>query len=292
MLDMGFIGDMRKLAGLCCKTSRQTMLFSATWPASVRKLALELIKRPDEVVTVTAGRRKVTHDEEGNAVDNDDIVTEDKLQLNDSIKQEVHVMENDRGKWDLLVSTLNKNTGKKIIIFGLYKKEVARLENWLLQTGYKIVALQGDMTQPARTAAITDFKSGKIKMLIATDVAGRGLDIPDVEVVINYTMPLTMEDFVHRCGRTGRAGKKGNAISFFNSGGEHNEVEKVFPLIKLLEGAKQAVPEKLKSLDKKTFTATKKKACPIYGHFAKSEAEMAELEKKRVTLVFSDSDDE
>jgi ATP-dependent RNA helicase DBP3 len=140
MLDMGFIGDMRKLAGLCAKPSRQTMLFSATWPASVRKLALELINetKKEKVVTVTVGRRKVETDEDGNKLDNDDIVTEDKLQLNDSIKQEVVVMSDDRGKWDLLVKTLNQHRGKKTIIFGLYKKEVARLESWLLQTGFKV----------------------------------------------------------------------------------------------------------------------------------------------------------
>merc|ERR1712157_617876 len=99
-------------------------------------------------------------------------------------------------------------------------------------------------------------------------------DIPDVDVVINYTMPLTMEDFVHRCGRTGRAGRKGLAISFFNVNGDLCEKDKIFPLIRLLEGAGQPVPEKLSTLNKTTFTATKKKAHPIYGNHYKSPEEM------------------
>merc|ERR1712032_174553 len=96
-------------------------------------------------------------------------------------------------KWGLLTKQSDKCTKKKIIVFGLVKKEVANLENWLNSAGYTCRAIQGDMSQPARTAALEAFKENKIRILVATDVAARGLDIPDVDVVMNYTFPLTCE---------------------------------------------------------------------------------------------------
>merc|ERR1711981_1491377 len=115
-------------------------------------------------------------------------------------------------------------------------------------------------------------------------------DIPDVELVINYTFPLTIEDMVHRTGRTGRAGKKGNAVTFFNENGDHKEKEHVFDLVQLLEGAKQNVPADLKNLNANTFTATKKKKHGMYGDFFKTEEEMAKLSAKKMQVTFSDSE--
>ena len=94
----------------------------------------------------------------------------------------------------------------RCLIFALYKKEAARVEQDVQRAGYSCIAIHGDMTQAARTDALDQFKSGRTPLLIATDVAARGLDIPDVEVVINYTFPLTIEDYIHRIGRTGRGG--------------------------------------------------------------------------------------
>merc|ERR550537_935890 len=140
------------------------------------------------------------------------------LAANQSIRQEVEVLRNDKDKPNRLLAILKQYyaPGKKIIIFGLYKKETAWLENFLWEKGYdKVTALQGDMTQDKRERAIADFKAAKLTPLIATDVASRGLDVQDVEVVINYTFPLTIEDYVHRIGRTGRAGKKGVSHTLF-----------------------------------------------------------------------------
>jgi len=289
MLDDGFIMTMRKLAEFCLDPKRQTVLFSATWPLEVSQLATGLICHGDSMhpATITVMRK-------GESAVNADgnINTEDKLQLNDSIKQEVHVLKDWKGKWTLLSKEFEKHKGKKIIVFGLVKKEVARLEERMNTSGYTCHAIQGDMTQPARNAALDAFKSDKVRILVATDVAARGLDIPDVDVVINYTFPLTVEDWVHRTGRTGRAGKKGLAITFFNEAGEFNEVNHCFDIIRMLESVKQPVPPELKALDSKTFTATKKKGHALYGNFFKSAEEMAKLEKKKVHVTFDNSDSE
>jgi len=289
MLDDGFIMTMRKISEYCLEPKRQTVLFSATWPMEVSKLATGLICHESSMqpATITVMRK-------GEAAKNvdGDINTEDKLQLNDSIKQEVHVLKDWKQKWSLLTKQLDKHAGKKIIMFGLVKREVSRLEEQMNKSGYKCLAIQGDMTQPARTAALEAFKTDKVRILVATDVAARGLDIPDVDVVINYTFPLTCEDWVHRTGRTGRAGKKGLAVTFFNEAGDFNEVNHCFDIIRLLESVKQPVPPELKALDSKTFTATKKKGHALYGNFFKSPEEMARLEKKKVHVTFDHSDSE
>jgi len=289
MMDDGFIMPMRSLSQYCTDPKRQTVLFSATWPLEVSQLARGLICTeaamfPATVIIMRKGESGVGED--------GSINTEDKLQLNDSNKQEVHVLKDWKQKWSMLTRELDKHSGKKIIVFGLVKKEVARIEERMNSSGYPCVAIQGDMTQPARNAAFEQFKSSKVKILVATDVAARGLDIPDVEVVLNYTFPLTVEDWVHRTGRTGRAGKKGLAITFFNEAGEFNEINHCFDIIRLLESVKQPVPPELKLLDSKTFTATKKKGHALYGNFFKTPEEMARLEKKKVHVSFADSDDE
>lgn len=289
MLDDGFIQTIRKISEYCLEPKRQTVLFSATWPLEVSKLASGLICKDAcmQAATITVMRKGES------AVSADgNINTEDKLQLNDSIKQEVHVLKDWKQKWSLLTKEFDKHAGKKIIVFGLVKKEVATLEQKMNNGGYTCQAIQGDMSQPARTAALEAFKADKVRILVATDVAARGLDIPDVDVVINYTFPLTCEDWVHRTGRTGRAGKKGLAVTFFNETGEFNEINHCFDIIRLLDSVKQPVPPELKTLDSKTFTATKKKGHALYGNFYKSPEEMAKLEKKKVHVTFDNSDSE
>merc|ERR1719253_1196650 len=289
MLDDGFIMTMRKITEFCLEPKRQTVLFSATWPIEVSKLATGLICHESSMhpATITVMRKgESAKDADGN------VNTEDKLQLNDAITQQVHVLKDWKQKWTLLTKELDKHKQKKLIVFGLVKKEVARIEERMNSSGYKCHAIQGDMTQPARTAALEAFKANKVRILVATDVAARGLDIPDVDVVINYTFPLTCEDWVHRNGRTGRAGKKGLAVTFFNESGEFNEVNHCFDIIRLLEGVKSPVPPELKALDSKTFTATKKKGHALYGNFFKSPEEMAKLEKKKVHVTFDNSDSE
>jgi len=136
----------------------------------------------------------------------------------------------------------------------------ARLETFLGSRGWKCVAIQGDMSQDARTRSFEAFKSGRVPLLVATDVASRGLDIPSVEYVINYTFPLTSEDYVHRIGRTGRAGKTGIAHTFFTLHDKAHAGE----LVNVLTKAGAEVPTALL----KFGTHVKKKEHSLYGaHF-------------------------
>jgi len=279
MLDMGFIDVVKKLISSMPKAGqRQTCMFSATWPASVHQLATQFLDTP---VHVGIGS------------------VDEGLAANTSIKQEVEVLHNEKDKPARLLHYLKQHysPGKKIIIFGLYKKETAWLEKFLQEKGYdKAVALQGDMTQDKRSQAIEDFKAGRQSPLIATDVASRGLDVNDVELVINYTFPLTIEDYVHRIGRTGRAGKKGLAICFFcpESKGVQDEKAHAGDLAKVTRDAKQPVPEALEKVANTSGgnKATKKKAHPLFGAHFKSAEQMAALEAKKVHTTFADSDDE
>jgi len=253
-------------------------MFSATWPTSVHHLATQFLKEP---VHVGIGS------------------VDEGLSANTSIRQEVEVLWDDREKPKRLLDQLKKHfsADKRVIIFGLYKKETAWLETFLKQNGYdKAVALQGDMTQAARTQAMADFKACKKTPLIATDVASRGLDVQDVELVINYTFPLTIEDYVHRIGRTGRAGKTGLAVCFFSpdSKGVQDEKAHAGDLVKVLKDAKQSVPAELEKISNSSGgnKATKKKAHPLFGAHFKSAEQMAALEAKKVHTKFEDSDDE
>merc|ERR1711962_1564383 len=184
MLDQGFERDIRQIVGETHK-ERQTALFSATWPDSVRELAHSFLIRP---IKVTIG-------------------SED-LAAGTRITQIVEVVE-DRAREGLLQKLLNKyhsSRKNRVLIFVLYKKEAARVEENLKRAGWNAVSIHGDKSQEGRTQAVEDFKSGKTPLLVATDVAARGLDIPGVDYVINYSFPLTIEDYVHRIGRPGRAG--------------------------------------------------------------------------------------
>ena len=128
----------------------------------------------------------------------------------------------DRGRdvrLDALLREYHKSRKNRVLVFVLYKKEASRVEGLLTARGWAAGAVHGDKGQADRTRAVAAFKDGSVPLLIATDVAARGLDIPDVEYVINYSFPLTTEDYVHRIGRTGRAGRKGVAHTFFT----HND---------------------------------------------------------------------
>jgi len=279
MLDMGFIDAVKSLINKMPKAGeRQTCMFSATWPASVHHLASQFLQSP---VHVGIGS------------------VDEGLVANTAIHQEVQVLMDEKAKPALLLQILKKHYApqKKIIIFGLYKKETAWLETYLWEKGYeKVIALQGDMTQDKRTAAIEDFKATRKTPLIATDVASRGLDVKDVELVINYTFPLTIEDYVHRIGRTGRAGKKGLAICFFcpDSKGVQDEKAHAGDLVKILRDANQVVPSELEKISNTSQgnKASKKKAHPLFGNHFKSADQMAALEAKKVHTTFADSDDE
>jgi|EP00505_MAST-04D_sp_SCG-Rhode-Island_P000207 ATP-dependent RNA helicase DBP3 len=258
MLDQGFEKDMRRIVA-SCNPKRQTALFSATWPESIQKLAQEFMKKP---VHVYIGTKDLT--------------------ANVRVSQAVEVVD-PREKEDKLHSLLgkyHKSRKNRVLVFALYKKEAERLESVLQRKGWKCVAIHGNKTQDARTTALADFKSGKIPLLIATDVAARGLDIPNVECVINCSFPLTIEDYIHRIGRTGRAGKTGISHTFFTSFDKPRSGE----LINVLRAANQEVPEDLL----KFGCTVKRKEDANYGRFGPKE-DLVGLKAKKTTFD-SDSD--
>jgi ATP-dependent RNA helicase DBP3 len=218
MLDMGFEKAIR---GIVDQTSpnRQTLMFSATWPEIVRKIASTYLK---DAVKVTIGSMD--------------------LSANRRVKQIVEVVEpktKDRRLLELLKQYHDGNN--KLIIFVLYKKEATRVEEMLKQKGFNVQGLHADKSQFDRTKALDSFKGGKCPLLVATDVAARGLDVPNVEYVINYTFPLTVEEYVHRIGRTGRAGKSGIAHTMFTAFDKSHSGA----LIQVLREANQEVPADL-----------------------------------------------
>ena len=194
MLDMGFEEDVRYIISQCRdKSNRQTAMFSATWPASIQKLAMEYMTDP---IRVYVGFEAIVGSNGENNID-------DSLSANKRVTQTIEVIE-DRARDARLRELLKKYHGKRnnrVLIFALYKKEAQRLENNLRREGWKCCSIHGDKGQDARTRALADFKDGTNPLMIATDVAARGLDIPNVEVVLNFTFPLTIEDYVHRIGR-------------------------------------------------------------------------------------------
>jgi len=275
---MGFEEDVRFIIQQCMeKEGRQTAMFSATWPAAIQKIALEYMVNP---IRVYVGFEAIVGSNGENSVD-------DALSANKKVTQTVEVIE-DRAREARLLALLAKYSKKnskkepyRILVFGLYKKEVARLEGNLNRAGYhgQVTSIHGDKAQEARTKALAQFKSGECTLLVATDVAARGLDIPNVELVINYTFPLTIEDYVHRIGRTGRAGKTGISITFFQPGDKSHAGE----LQQVMKQAGQEIPEDLK----KFGSTIKKKEHNLYGSFGPPKGGPM---KKAVKITFGDDD--
>lgn len=187
MLDMGFIVDMRFFMKLLPE-NRQSLFFSATSTKSIENLIISSSKdlvKIDVTVGITS----------------------------DNISQSIVKYPTDHTKVDVLHDTLIKIKYTKVLIFGRTKRGVDRLSKDLKERGFKVDEIHGDKRQNARARALALFKTGKVDILIATDVASRGIDIDDVSHVINYDLPDTFEDYIHRVGRTGRANKQGEAIS-------------------------------------------------------------------------------
>jgi ATP-dependent RNA helicase DBP3 len=255
MLDLGFEPHIRAICSEV-RADRQTLMFSATWPTAVQQLAANYLSNPAKV---TIGSQD--------------------LAASHSVTQQVEVVEGN-ARDDRLLALLqqhHKSRKNRIIIFVLYKKEAPRVEGLLKRKGWNAAAIHGDISQGQRTAAVEAFKAGTCPLLIATDVAARGLDIPDVEVVINYSFPLTIEDYVHRIGRTGRAGKTGIAVTFFVG---VNDKPRAGELINVLREAKQKVPEALLSFG----TTVKKKEHSLYGAHFKN----VDISKKATKVTFDD----
>jgi ATP-dependent RNA helicase RhlE len=167
---------------------RQTMLFSATFEPRIRGLAMEFLDRPVEVQVAAQNT------------------------IADTIVHRVHPVDSSR-KRDLLVDILAKRHTDRVLVFGRTKHGCNRLAEQLGQSGLPAVAIHGNKSQAQRQKALDAFKAGRARILVATDVAARGLDIPDLPLVINHDLPMVAEDYVHRIGRTGRNGATGEALS-------------------------------------------------------------------------------
>jgi ATP-dependent RNA helicase DeaD len=187
MLDMGFLDDIQEIFTYLPE-NRQTLLFSATMPEAIKRLAKKILKEP-KFITITQSET-----------------------ANKDIEQQYYVIE-EYERDDATVRLIDSQDAKKTIIFCRMKKEVDRLATTLISHGYLAKGLHGDMEQNQREEVIKSFRAGKIDILIATDVAARGLDVSDVTHVFNYHIPFDPESYVHRIGRTGRAGKTGVAIT-------------------------------------------------------------------------------
>ncbi|HEX4856582.1 MAG TPA: DEAD/DEAH box helicase [Limnobacter sp.] len=189
MLDMGFLPDLQRIINLLPKT-RQNLLFSATFSPEIKRLAQSFMVSPQ---LIEVARRNAT---------------------SENIKQVIFALESEEDKRMAVCHLIQSKELKQVIVFSNTKLGTARLSRHLEKQGVSSTAIHGDKTQAERTKSLEAFKAGEVQVLVATDVAARGLDIADLPCVINYDLPTTPEDYVHRIGRTGRAGAKGTAYSF------------------------------------------------------------------------------
>lgn len=187
MLDMGFINDIKKILAILPK-QRQNLLFSATFSNEIKKLADGLLKSPVLVEVSKANSASF------------------------KVEQVVHHVDKDRKK-ELLLHLVNKNSWQQVLVFTRTKHGANKLSEALLKDKITSAAIHGNKSQGARTKALDDFKNGKVRVLVATDIAARGIDIEQLPHVVNFELPNVAEDYVHRIGRTGRAGNNGIAIS-------------------------------------------------------------------------------
>ena len=193
MLDMGFLSDIRNILA-CIMNKRQTLLFSATMPAEIRRLAFEIMHDPINVqIDRSMPAKTVSHT---------------------LYPVEQHL------KTALLKEILKKTKTKSVLIFTRTRHRAERVAQQLIRAGYQVTSLQGNLPQHQRQAAIEGFRTGSIKILVATDIAARGIDILSISHVINYDMPESTDDYIHRIGRTGRVDKNGDALTLVTNADE------------------------------------------------------------------------
>lgn len=204
MLDMGFVNDVKKVLTKV-PAKRQTLFFSATMPQDIRKFAQSILNNPKEInVTPVSSTAQ-------------------------SVKQSVYFVEK-TDKLNLLIHILEDKSINRSLVFARTKHGADKLVKQLVKTGIYAAAIHGNKSQNARQKALDDFKNSRIRVLIATDIAARGIDIDELPHVVNYELPNVPETYVHRIGRTGRAGAKGIAISFCDSE-EKKELKNIQKLI-------------------------------------------------------------
>ncbi len=192
MLDMGFIDDVKRIAA-SAPAGRQTLLFAATMDNTIAQLARQILKDPERI-EITPARTK-----------------------HEYIEQRLHVVDNLEHKHRMLQHLIADHSLTKAIIFSATKRDADQLAGELRAQGHAAAALHGDMNQAARNRTMDNMRRGRIRLLVATDVAARGIDVAGISHIINFDLPKSAEDYVHRIGRTGRAGASGIAISFASS---------------------------------------------------------------------------
>ncbi|PUU81237.1 P-loop containing nucleoside triphosphate hydrolase protein [Tuber borchii] len=227
MLDMGFEPQIRKILGQI-RPDRQTCMWSATWPKEVRQLASDFL---NDFIQVNIGSME--------------------LSANHNIQQIVEVM-NDYDKRDRLIKHLEKvmdDKNSKCLIFTGTKRTADDITRFLRQDGWPCLAIHGDKQQTERDWVLNEFKTGKSPIMVATDVASRGIDVRNITHVINFDYPNNSEDYVHRIGRTGRGGARGTAITFFTT----NDAKQARDLLTVLREAKQQIPPELADMSRSGF---------------------------------------
>ena len=252
MLDMGFLDDIMKIVSQLPK-ERQTMLFSATMPDNIKKLADNILKDPVEIkLAVSKPAEK--------------------------IKQLAYVCYESQ-KLLLLEKLFSDNPPQKVIVFAGSKAKVKELYQSLRKKKYKVAEMHSDLEQKQRDDVMIDFKAGKIKVIIATDIISRGIDVDNIEMVINYDVPKEAEEYVHRIGRTARADKDGTGITFINEKeiGKFKKIEKLLGKdinkLPLPHGFEKAPEYVLKSAKRKRKSWSKGKKKPLTHYAGKKPQE-------------------
>ncbi|GAC14884.1 DEAD/DEAH box helicase [Aliiglaciecola lipolytica] len=221
MLDMGFIHDIKRIIKLL-PNSRQNLLFSATFSTQIRELAKSIVNNPVEISVAPANKTA------------------------DKVEQCIHPVDKSK-KSGLLTHIIKQQNMDQVLVFSRTKHGANRLAKQLTARGIVSAAIHGNKSQGARTKALAEFKSSAIQVLVATDIAARGLDIHQLPFVINYDLPHVAEDYVHRIGRTGRAGATGHAISLVTAED-----------IKLLKDIERVIGEKIPRIEVSGFEPSEK----------------------------------
>eukprot|EP00747_Dinoflagellata_sp_TGD_P192829 gnl/TRDRNA2_/TRDRNA2_58219_c0_seq1.p1 gnl/TRDRNA2_/TRDRNA2_58219_c0~~gnl/TRDRNA2_/TRDRNA2_58219_c0_seq1.p1 ORF type:complete len:633 (-),score=126.14 gnl/TRDRNA2_/TRDRNA2_58219_c0_seq1:80-1837(-) len=231
MLDMGFEPQIRQIVQKSDmptpEAGRMTLMFSATFPKPMQKLAQEFMRN---YIWIGVGQV-------GGAVD--------------TVEQSF-VLANQQQKPAEAVKLLKQNPNDSTLVFVAMKRTAAWLQEHFGQNGISAMPIHGDMAQPEREQSLKAFRSGQVKVLVATDVAARGLDIPKVSHVVNYDLPEQLEDYVHRIGRTGRIGRQGWATSFFATQGNYSNHKILGGLVKILSDAGKPIPDFMQQLAQKS----------------------------------------
>ncbi len=251
MLDLGFIDDVKKIERLC-PDSKQTLLFSATMPYKVEQLANTILKSPERVeVSPTSSAAK-------------------------NVSQVLYYVPK-RNKIELCLHLLRNTIKGNILIFRRTKFGVDKLEQTLIKNGYKVETIHGDKTQNLRQDALKKFKNGYVNILVATDVAARGIDINELDAVVNFDMPNVPETYVHRIGRTGRAGQTGISYSLC-SADEKAYIKTIQQLINVQIPIEENHPYPLDPKAKPIIHKSKKKGSK---HKKGRKSEASKKKKKR-----------